>query len=350
MAIIQGLKTDVKHVVPEALTRALDENVFVFSGLKAYHELKQASLLLKDENGGIKPYSQFKQELLKLHQAYNVNYLEAEYSFATSAAQMAAKWNDFEQDGDAYDLQFRTSGDEKVRASHQALHNTTLPQSDAFWNHYIPPLDWRCRCTVVQVRKNKYPASNSAESVLKGEQATTRIDKDGVNRAAMFRFNPGKQKVIFPEKHPYFKVDKAVKQVVIQITTDNKREADKARTKELKNWAKSNVQGKSVVHPEVATPIIFTMKGIKEYLNQPHRQYLLKNELIKEIETKLVTSKYKGKSNYHKENEGISYSHIFEIEINKIKSWLIAREDKSGTINFYGISDSNKVLKGVKKK
>lgn len=223
-AVKSGLSTGIKHEVPEALTRALNQNVFVFSGLKTYHELKQASLLLQDEKGGIKPYNQFQQEMVKLHESYNVNYLNAEYNFATSASQMAAKWNDIEQDGDEYDLQFRTAADEKVRASHAILHNTTLPPSDLFWSEYIPPLDWNCRCTVVQVLKGKYPLSVSAEAVGKGQQATTRLGKDGVNRVAMFRFNPGKQRVIFPEKHPYFKVQQRIREVVEALSAQGEWE------------------------------------------------------------------------------------------------------------------------------
>ena len=37
-----------------------------------------------------------------------------------------------------------------------------------------------------------------------GERATTQIGKNGENKAAMFRFNPGKTEKIFPPKHPYF--------------------------------------------------------------------------------------------------------------------------------------------------
>ncbi|GAB1403058.1 hypothetical protein MASR1M74_02360 [Lentimicrobium sp.] len=37
-AVKSGLSTGIKHEVPEALTQALDRNVFVFSGLKVYHE------------------------------------------------------------------------------------------------------------------------------------------------------------------------------------------------------------------------------------------------------------------------------------------------------------------------
>lgn len=240
-ALNQGLQAGIKYQIPTELTRALKQNVFVFSGLKAYHELKQASLLLLDENGAIKPWNSFKQEMTALHQTYNVNYLNAEYNFAAATAQMAAKWNDFEQDGDQYNLQFRTSSDEKVRASHAALHNTTLPKDDPFWNSYTPPLDWKCRCTVVQVLKNKYPASNSTEAVAKGETATTRIDKKGVNRSAMFRFNPGKQKVIFPENHPYFKVQQGVRDVVDGLYKTAQKIERKKIDDGIKQWAKNNI-------------------------------------------------------------------------------------------------------------
>lgn len=60
-----------------------------------------------------------------------------------------------------------------------------------------------CRCNAVEVRKGKYERSNSEEAQRRGEVATTQIGKDGSNRAEMFRFNPGKEKVIFPPTHPY---------------------------------------------------------------------------------------------------------------------------------------------------
>lgn len=79
----------------------------------------------------------------------------------------------------------------------------TLPPSDKFWDNYMPPNGWNCRCTVVQVRKGKYPESDSDMAIEAGERATTHIGKDGSNKAKIFRFNPGKQQKIFPPKHPY---------------------------------------------------------------------------------------------------------------------------------------------------
>ncbi len=202
------------NIPPEEMLRALRNDVFVFSGFKTHTALKEASELLLTADGKIKPYSEFKADVLGLHEAYNIRYLEAEYIFATSSAQMAAKWVDFEKDGDRYNLQFRTAGDNRVRDDHAALANTTLPSEDAFWDSYLPPIAWRCRCTAVQVRKGKYPEDNSGNAIAKGEKATTAIDKNGNNSAEIFRYNPGKQKVIFPPHHPYRKVQDGVSEIV----------------------------------------------------------------------------------------------------------------------------------------
>ena len=52
---------------------------------------------------------------------------------------MAAKWENYAEDGDDYLLQYRTAGDDKVRPEHAELNGVTLPQSDSFWDTYYPP-------------------------------------------------------------------------------------------------------------------------------------------------------------------------------------------------------------------
>jgi SPP1 gp7 family putative phage head morphogenesis protein len=204
-SITQGLENiKLKNEIPETVLNALKENVFVFSGIKTYHELKDASLLLVTPEGQIKPFDRFYKDVQGINDTYNKRYLESEYGYAVHSAQMAGKWQDFEADGDDYRLQYRTAGDDKVRADHAILRGTTLPMTDPFWDSYTPPLDWGCRCTVVQVRAGKYPESNSAEAQEYGKEATTRIGADGTNKLAMFRTNPGKTLKIFPDKHPYY--------------------------------------------------------------------------------------------------------------------------------------------------
>lgn len=192
-----GTHSAITEEVPPELVAQLDQNTYVFSGFKTYHELKEASNALVDKDGKIKSFESFKQDAIKINNTYNQRYLETEYNFAMQSAQMAVKWADMEADGDRYYLQYRTANDSKVRAEHAELHGVTLPTDDPFWDNYFPPLGWNCRCTVMQVNKDKYQKSNSAEAIKAGERATNTPKKQ------IFRFNPGKQGKIFPPKHPY---------------------------------------------------------------------------------------------------------------------------------------------------
>ena len=206
------------------LLRALQEDTFLFSGLKTHAQLNEASRMLLDDDGKIKSWESFSKDFSEKNKEYNQTYLEAEHQYAVGASLMAGKWSELSE-GDRYNLQYRTAGDSRVRKEHEALHNVTLPKSDAFWNSYYPPNGWRCRCTVVEVLKDKYEQSNSDKSIKAGEAATSQIGKDGKNRLEIFRFNPGKEKVIFPPKHPYNKVSGASK--VKQILSDNTAKANR---------------------------------------------------------------------------------------------------------------------------
>lgn len=175
----------------------LEHSTYIFSGLKTFHELNEAFPSLVDEQGNKKPFERFLNDVQKIDDTYNRNYLRAEYNFAHSSAVMAAKWEEFSHDGDTYNLQYRTVGDDHVRPEHAALNGTTLPFSDAFWDSYYPPNGWNCRCTVVQVRKTKYPETPREEAYRRGAEALANDTR------GMFRFNPGKQGKAIPDYNPY---------------------------------------------------------------------------------------------------------------------------------------------------
>lgn len=199
--ILNGAIAD--NDIPEAMAKSLKEDVFIFSGLKTNAQLAEASRLLLTEDGKVKSFSAFSKDVESIKENYNQKYLDAEYQFAVSSAQSAGNWANISND---YDLQYRTAGDDRVRDSHDKLRDTTLPADDAFWISYYPPNGWRCRCTAVQVRKGKFDLSDSKKAIAEGDKATVQIDKDGKNKLAIFRFNPGIQKVVFPPAHPYTKV------------------------------------------------------------------------------------------------------------------------------------------------
>lgn len=211
MAVDKGLKDNRP---PQVMMDKLRDDVFVFSACKTHVELKELGSRLITPDGKVSSWNRFLSEATALHGKYNEDYLQAEYIFATSSAEMAARWDDVSKDGERYNLQYRTAGDDRVRDAHDRLRGTTLPASDPFWDSYYPPNGWRCRCTAVQVLKEKYPVDNSAEKIKIADAATTQIDSKGRDRGAMFRFNPGKQQVIFPPKHPYYKVKESLGSII----------------------------------------------------------------------------------------------------------------------------------------
>lgn len=181
----------------EAMRQRLTRSDYIFSGIKAFHELHEAFPSLINTDGSRKTFEQFLNDVRKIDQTYNRNYLRAEYNFVQASAEMAAKWERFMEDGDRYYLQYRTAKDDKVRPEHAALHGVTLPITDPFWEEYYPPNGWNCRCTVVQVRKSKYTATPHDEAMALGEEA---LQKDA---KGIFHFNPGKEQKTMPDYNPY---------------------------------------------------------------------------------------------------------------------------------------------------
>ena len=132
------------------LARALKHNIAQFCAFKeTSFRNTLRDLLTKD--GSLVPWSEFKKEAYKISNDYNHRWLETEYHQTVANANMAEKWKDFERNADLYpNLKFVSVNDNRVRPEHKALDGTIRPINDPFWNKYTPPLDWGCRCHVVQ--------------------------------------------------------------------------------------------------------------------------------------------------------------------------------------------------------
>ena len=349
-----------KEPLDAVSVQRLKESDYVFSGIKVFHELNEAFPSLLDGEGNLKPFERFLNDVQKVHESYNVNYLRTEYNFARASALMAARWKRFEQDGDRYLLQYRTTGDGRVRRTHRMLHNITLPVTSPFWDKYFPPNGWNCRCTVVQVRKGKYPVSDEREAMNLGSQATAGKYQE------MFMFNPGKRMATFPAYNAYtvrkcnaceWRPDKM--KLAADIP-DNElcracrllQEMKRGNAGNIRRMAKP-LQGRAIVRKELPGPILISGTSLREWTNQPHKHYFAKNKLLLDIENVLAKADYIGAVEYHKYGDNkkdVKLSHIFECEVSGEKSWIIVREYKWGEIVLHSISDSlEKIAKGIKK-
>lgn len=111
--------------------------------------------------------------------------------FANSAA--AERWAGFAENADLYpNLEWRTAGDSDVRPEHDKLDGIILPMNDPFWNAHTPPLDWGCRCEIIQTDE---PANQGNEKYKGFEETTT---------PKGFDFNPGIEHKLFSDTAGYY--------------------------------------------------------------------------------------------------------------------------------------------------
>lgn len=354
----EALTAGMKQVeMPRAMRTRLEHSAWVFSGFKTLHEMNEAAPSLVDENGRRKTFERFLKDVQTVNRDYNVNYLRAEYNYATHAAQMAARWQQFEEEGDRYDLEYRTAGDERVRASHRELDGIALPPSDPFWDENYPPNGWGCRCTAVQVRARRHTPSESGSAMEAGRKAT------GGKYADMFRYNPGRQGKLFGDYNPY-----TVRQC-ITCTDRGKGEAELAAhlpknelcracriLREVKRESAKNarlrakpLQGKTINNPDFAFPVKISKRTLQEWTNQPFKYYYEKNAMLLNIEKIFAESTYLGTAENHKNVTHLVQSHIFETQVRGENALIIVREYDWGEYILHSLSEGGELYKHIEK-
>lgn len=341
----EGMKT---AEMTARMRERLEKSNFIFSGMKTFHELNEAFPSLTDEKGNRKPFERFLNDVQRVDETYNRRYLRAEYNFVSASAEMAGRWEQFERDGDRYHLQYRTVGDSHVREEHASMNGVTLPFSSPFWEVHFPPNGWNCRCTVVQVRKEKYPLTDLSEANRRAE-ASSKKDTKG-----MFRFNAGREGKSVPDYNPYTiskcktcpvakgkgnshlaKVPKNELCAACKIVRAMK--AHKA--KDTKVRARKELQGRLLQVEGFPHKILISRKSIDEWINQPYKFPNEKFEMLFDIDNVLKTSEYMGWVEENKNRE-IYGSYIFSITVRGEQHVIIARRSSPQDVVLHSISDN----------
>ena len=226
---------------------------------------------------------------------------------------------------------------------------------------YVIPLGivHNCRCTVVQVRKGKYPVSDEREAMNLGSQATAGKYQE------MFMFNPGKRMATFPAYNAYtirrcnsceWRPDKMKlaadipdNEVCRACRLLQEMRAGKERLQEqrkaVRQWAKENLVGKTVLVQGIQNPVEFTSNGIKEALNQPHKFVRAKNEAVYNLINLLKDAKFVLERPDEKGNPMVMKYHYLRIRIADEDSFAVIRELVDGRCQFYSIVEKLKKRK-----
>ena len=118
-----------------AFYNEFQQSVWLFSGAKNFRQTVDMTLLLRAEDGNIKPFSTFKNDVAPTMNNFNKNYLKAEYNLAVANTQSAVQWDDIQKDKEFFpSLRYVTTGDARVREDHIELDNIIRPVDDPFWD------------------------------------------------------------------------------------------------------------------------------------------------------------------------------------------------------------------------
>lgn len=205
LELLSGLRskfaTTSPYVGPDLLALQLMEyNLFEFSASKTESRLASMMKLLVDENNQIRSFDEFKALCEKEVEKFNTRWLEAEYNLSVAVGQNSAAYLRFmaEKDTVTSFVQYKTIGDDKVRASHQILHNKIFNLSDKEAMDLFPPNGYGCRCEMVQY------LGKTDGKVTKGRAAKAGLEQtDPKYKNSQFEINRGDLKQVFTKKQFY---------------------------------------------------------------------------------------------------------------------------------------------------
>lgn len=228
LELLAGLRSKFKttspYTGPDLLALQLMEyNLFEFSTSKTESRLASMIKLLIDENNQIRSFADFKELCHKEVDKFNTRYLEAEYNLSIAVGQNSAAYLRFmaEKDTVTSFVQYKTIGDDKVRASHQILHNKIFNLSDKEAMDLFPPNGYGCRCEMVQY------LGDTEGKVTKGRAAKAGLEQtDPKYIGSQFELNRGDLKQVFTKKQFYGDL-KGLAEKLNQMTFDKY---------ELKKW------------------------------------------------------------------------------------------------------------------
>lgn len=299
------------------LVTQLQQNAAVFAAFKNHDEQETLrSLLVDPETKKPRSFNEWKKLAAPITQRYNKEWLLTEFKQAEANAQMARKWNGFQENADLYpNLRYDHSGNPDGRPEHIRLDGLVLPLDDPRLRKIYPPNGWGCGCDMTQ--------TDEPVNIVEG--------LEGFEPDKGFDFNPGIDKKLFSGSAGYYQSAKNKK----EITTIGELMLMRSSRNTGLGQAGSVFKAKGLGNVKV------TKKGIKEALNQPHKDLFVKNSAIANLKGLLSDLEWKTLPDW-KNNPMVKQYHYAEIDLNGKKSYVVVREMVDKEKLFYTITDQLK--------
>lgn len=263
---------------------AILRNNEVFAAFKVHRMQNDMARLLLDSNGNLKPFEQWRKEVMPIASHQVGQWLRTEYNTAVLRAHQAADWQQFEREKDVLpNLRWMPSTSVNPGKDHMVFWGTVRPIDDPFWNEHRPGDRWNCKCDL-----------SSTDDPVTEIPDFTRKD----NPHPGLDNNPGKDGKLFSDTHPYIAnaypgAKKAVERLMGKL--DAVREAEESIRGIIEQIETGYTQGISVIIGNLSEDVrqFLLKKGIElqtdeVYMTDKQIQHALRT--VKQNAGKSVTA------------------------------------------------------------
>lgn len=211
--------TELRFNSPDyKMLQHLRTNIYMFSAAKTFQQVKEAwdireKLTAKLTEGDIiTPFQDFKKEVEKINEQYNVNWLATEYDDAIAQAQNASSWQQAMEHQKTFpNRTYHTDESETVCEICAPLDGITLPLDDPFWDEWEPQNHDRCNCYCTEEDEEADITGDGDVSDAKEAVKSSMTEEQWKKNRDRWGYNPGKDGEIFNKEHSYFSVPKEYK-------------------------------------------------------------------------------------------------------------------------------------------
>lgn len=170
----------------------LRSNNGVFAAFKTHRMGRDIASRLIDDNGEVKSFRQFQQDVEPITSHHIDRWLRTEYDTAIKRAQQAADMMQYREEADVLpNLEWLPSTAMKPREDHMVFYHHIWAIDDPFWQKHKPGDQWGCQCDLAPTDA---PVTDN-EGLGREPNAKPSKGLSG---------DPSRTGIIFSDDHPYF--------------------------------------------------------------------------------------------------------------------------------------------------
>ena len=313
--------------------RQLKSNNGVFAAFKTHRMGRDIASRLIDDNGEVKSFQQFQQDVEPITSHHIDRWLRTEYDTAIKRAQQAADMMQYREEADVLpNLEWLPSTAMKPREDHMVFYHHIWAIDDPFWQKHKPGDQWGCQCDLAPT-----DAPITDNEGLGGEP--------NAKPSKGLSGDPSRTGIIFSDDHPYFPSDcnhcvfnsnqfnifrnkkkdchqcASIRSVVAFKATPQQIEASKKQVNEFKQSIPKGQMKIVKIDDPIIGELTISRQSVKGWCSHPFKYILERNNAITNLKKLFNKAKYFGWA----EDDIVNISGVMRQKHQDTKYWLYYR-------------------------